>query len=636
MRAYINELSTYVDRMNSKKKPLFLSLILSCVSFLSSSLHYASLWYGNNLSWISWLSSVALFSYAFLPSKKRVFHTITKKSVLFVAGIIAFYILAHLWNFQHAPWNQNGLFDDAAWDIYFSKNHAFNGPYQAAFFDEVGYISRETVFAYYISVFFKIFGYNLLVFNISLLVLGGVTVLFTTLLIHEYFKNNRITLLSFFVLNFFPFHYMHIFMGHRYAIATPLMMISLYFLYTAFLRNSYIRAILSSFFAALCMGSAVMGKQYIGGLLLTAILIFLFGKKEWKSKNNYMLVTVWIIGFIISGIPLIAYIFWNYDVYAMREQGLLKDFFAFYKEGGVSAIRPYIDGMEELFFAGHSYRRQFLTNFPLIPFAYYILLLPGLAISFLKKRYEIVLLSLIPVLGAFFSGAYDFRVLLSVPIWIIAMAFLLEFIHMKFSGKIRNMCLIGYSLVVAIGLISSITYILAISADPHSQYLLPHKDVAVSRLLQDIVIGEPNPSFAMKPDELNRVINLSKISYDVLACPNSAYAIAHVYLQNYDDKKVLSLCDGGIQLLKTPEEIIKNAKSAILSYEPDGKDVKLIWEVSDKSAPAIALFEKYNTYGSDTEISNSLEGERFSFYILTIKKENVSLFKEAVSQEVVL
>ena len=156
--------------------------------------------------------------------------------------VIVLYFSSHLINFSTAPWNQNGLFDDAAWDIYFAKNHVFAGiPFQAAYFDNVGLISREVVFHYYISIFFKLFGYNLLIFNISLLILGFITILFTTLIIQRLFKNVFITVLSAIIINFFPLHFLHIFAGHRYAIAAPLVVVSLYYLYTAFANNSRFR-----------------------------------------------------------------------------------------------------------------------------------------------------------------------------------------------------------------------------------------------------------------------------------------------------------------------------------------------------------------------------------------------------------
>jgi len=199
-----------------------------------------------------------------------------------------------------------------------------------------------------------------------------------------------------------------------------------------------------------------------------------------------------------------------------------------------------------------------LPDFYVIPLSYYIFFIPGLIIAWFKKRFEIVFLSLLPVIGAFIAGGYDFRVLL------------------------------------AAGLFPSVRYIWTISQDPNSLWLLPHKDVAVSRLIQDIVLGVPNPSTKMKREEFNRKIDPTLITHDTMVCPLGAYAIMHLYLQNFDDKKILTFIDQGTQLLATPEEIFKLNTRAIANYIPTGKNLKLVWEVSDRSQTIINTFSRYN------------------------------------------
>jgi hypothetical protein len=44
------------------------------------------------------------------------------------------------------------------------------------------------------------------------------------------------------------------------------------------------------------------------------------------------------------------------------------------------------------------------------------------------------------------------------------------------------------SFCILAGLITSSSYILKVSKNPNYQHFLPHKDVAVSRLVQDIVV----------------------------------------------------------------------------------------------------------------------------------------------------
>lgn len=614
---------------------------LSIVSFLFSSflscLYYLNIAQGGHLLWVCWALSVTLLIYSFSQPcfyKKLFDGLLSKSNITILIFVIVLFWISHLWNFPTAPWNQNGLFDDAAWDIYFAKNHIFNDfPFQPAFFDTVGYISREVVFHYYISIAFKLFGYNLLVFNIFLMFLGFITVLFTTLLIQKMFKNIVITLLSALIINFFPLHYMHIFMGHRYAIAAPLMVISLYFLYTSFVKTSYIRATASSFFAALCLGSSIMGKQYILGLILSIPLAWLIGKGK-ISKKHLSVGIVWLIGFIVSASPMLVYIVFNYPQYTGRERGLLQEFISRYQNGGFLALKPYADQIAEIFFTQNSFRRQFLPDFYAIPFTYYALILPGIIITLYKKRFEIVLLTLIPIVAAILSGAYDFRILLAVPLWVICIAFSIDYAWTYVQQKNIFMRVVTVSIIgmlVGMGLISSVVYIWNVSKNPNHLYLLPHKDVAVSRLVQDIVAGEAKPTINMKWNEFNRKEVNSY--YDTLVSPDSSYAIMHLYLQDFDDKKVLSFIDQGIQQLKTPSEVFYDNIEAIQLHKENGKDLKLIWEVSNKSTEAIGFFKKYKKYGSEKIISEISDGEPFSIYILAINNENIKKLKKDIAQD---
>lgn len=614
------------------------SIIFFFFALVFSFLHYMNIYYGNNVMWISWILAVLSLLYSFLPrvSINVNFRTLIRRpGIYIVLFIIVLYWSSHLWNFPSAPWNQNGLFDDAAWDIYYAKNHIFNGTiFQAAFFDDVSYISREVVFHYYISIFFKLLGYNLLVFNISLLFLGFITVFFTSFLIYRLFNNSLVTYLSVVIINFFPLQYMQIFMGHRYAIAAPLMVVSLYFLYTSFINKSFFRVALSAFFAALCWDSAIMGKQYIGGLILAGICILIFGKKQWKSKENFALVLVWILSLIISATPLLVYILFNYNLYTLHERSLFQSFYSQYQIGGLPGIKPYIDQLRELFFAKFTYERLFLPDFQIIPFAYYVPLVAGLIFAFLKKRFELIFLSFIPIVAAFISGSYDFRVLLAVPIWVVCIALAFYILNTYVKLHVRSvtskiLIIFGFGIVL-LGLLPSISYVWKASKDPNYLYFLPHKDVAVSRLAQDIVVGNLHPTSRMKSDELNRKVDFAFVTYDTLVCPYSAFAIIHVYLQNYNDKKILSFCNQGPQFLQTSDEILNENIRVILDYQPKGKDLKLVWEVSDKSAKSISVFNEYKKYGSEQMISDTIEGRSFSLYILTIKKENIEKLQQEI------
>jgi hypothetical protein len=345
------------------------------------------------------------------------------------------------------------------------------------------------------------------------------------------------------------------------------------------------------------------------------------------------------VGFLIAAAPLLVYIWCNYSIYSLRESFLIKEFFSQYRRGGFYALFPYLSQLKELFFAKHTYLRQFAPGFYIIPLPYYLLLIPGLFLALLKRRFEFFFLALIPVAGAFISGSFDFRVLLAAPIWVICMAFSLDYLFSNFplkkeshplTPRFYQYLLAAFGLfVVLAGLLPSIKYIWNVSKDPNYLYLLPHKDVAVSRMVQDIVIGADNPTSEMKTDEFNRKAEF--LPHDTFVCPFGAYAIMHLYLQNYDDKKILSFIDQGIQLLKTPSEILNDNVKTVLNYQPTNKDLKLVWEVSDKTNAIIKMFSTYRQYGSEETFSGNIDGNRYSIYVLTVKNKFIKQFQNDIA-----
>jgi len=615
------------------------AIALAAICVTATVLHYAGILPGNPLTWGSWILAVAAYAGSFWKMRivwpRLSVRSFGTSEFAIAILVLPFYLVTHLWNFQVAPWNTNGLFDDAAWDIYFAKNHAFNGAFQAAFFDQVGLISRETVFHYYITTFFKLFGYNLLIFNAALLVLGFVTVLFTTLTVHRLFRTPAITVVAALVLNFLPLHYLQVFVGHRYAIAAPLMMVSLYLLYSGFLDRSFVRLTLSALFAALCLDSAIMGKQFILGLAAAGVLLLILDRRRWTSPETRALGLAWIIAFLIAATPLLVYVAFNRDDYFRHEQGLLTDFLSLFVNQGYAGVAPFVDQLGELFFDGDTFRRLWLHDFPLIPTAYWLLLVPGLLIALRRRRLEIVFLAVIPVGSALLSGAYDFRVLLAAPIWVIAMTYALDALSVGRADAERRPSRVVARLVVVVivgaGLLPSVAYLWGVSRDPHAEYLLPHRDVAVSRLIQDVVAGSRQPTAEMKPDEFDRPVTSSALAFDALACPERAYAIAHLFLQPFDDRRILAFCDGGNQALLGTDGLLAANVRAIAAYEPQGKGLKLIWEESQISQDVIGRFAQLERFGSSERLGGAVDGEPFSLYVLTIPPENVAPFRDAVA-----
>ena len=126
---------------------LFVVSTIACA--VATSLHYTRKYPGNPMTWAAFLLCLFFLLAAYFPSRGEIKEWATAlwedKRFLRIFGILALvFIVSHIWNFKTAPWNQNGLFDDAAWDIYFAKKYVFtHEPFQAAVSEG---IARETGF----------------------------------------------------------------------------------------------------------------------------------------------------------------------------------------------------------------------------------------------------------------------------------------------------------------------------------------------------------------------------------------------------------------------------------------------------------------------------------------------------------
>ncbi len=680
----INIRDSLISSFESNKRRCiftFLSLLSAIICVTFTSLHYTNVLYGNPVTWAGWLMSIIFLLVAFSPNvsnaKDRILYFKNYTALMFLLLSVSF-IISHYWNFETAPWNQNGLFDDAAWDIYFSKNHIFNGqPFQIAFFDSIGYISRETVFHYYITYFFKLFGYNLLVFNTALILLSSTTLLFTSLLIHKIFKNSIVTITSAIVLTFFPLHFLQTFTGHRYAIAAPLIMVSLYFIYSGFMDKSYFKTVIGAVFAGLCLQSAVMGKQYITGLFGAGVLYLILNFKKSVTLVNWNLLRVFVFGLVISSIPLIVYVYYN-PIYFNHESEMTFKFFDTYKTNGMDGIiHQYFTRFKEVMIGQFSYGRWFSPDFATIPYAYYLFIIPGILLALRKKHYAIILLSIIPLAGAFVAGSLDMRFLHAVPFWIILMAFsFYELVRLANLSDVQKLTRLfrkvksssvsedlpnipplefekseekAYSLTLILikttssiillvvslyillaGLLPSINYIHGKSEDPNSIYLLPQKDVAVSRLVRDIAAGVSKPSSEFRWQEFNKLKGIPEPNYDTLVCQNMGYAITHLFLQDYDDKEILSFSNQLPCNILSEDDILNANMNAIQAYVKTSKNLKLVWEITAKTQSIIEKFKEFAYMGSDETITSQHEGVPFSLYILNIDNKNIDLFKNKI------
>ena len=609
----------------------FVSLVLCAVAAAAHYLHWA---WGNPWQPISWLLSMLLLLAAFSPSPQQIVtgsKSLLKPKVAFFAFWILVFAGAHLWNFSTAPWNGNGLFDESAWDLYFLKHNIIGHPFQPVWPDHTG-LTRETLFHYYVWGFLRLFDYNILSYEAALFVIWCTTFVFTLLLIDLFFRSYIVNSLAALIFTFLPFAFIFSFGGFRYPMGMALCMMSLYFLHLGFKKSSSFYLSVGGITAGLCLASSTPGKQYVLVLLVFAML---YASLHWRvltQSATWRSVSLIAYGFVIATMPIFFYIAFNYQAYTYYEKSLATPFFeAMLGKPAPNDLRWYFARLGVVFFANPA-DRLFIPDALLIPLPYYFFLVPGLVLAGLKKRYEIVLLATIPVVLALIAAPAERRLLLALPAWIILMGFALAGL---LTSKLRmglKVFLWGASVVILIwGLIPSIQYIHNKTKDPLSIFNFTQEQVAVSRFLKAIVAGrEPANPLRLERDEFNRIEGIPDPPYGTLICQNEAYSIIHLFLHDYNDREILSLCGGSPMYVMTDEQIWKANKKTLAGHVPRGKDLKLIWEKGATTERIIKLLEPLRSFGTEESISFLFAGREREFYVLNIGSQNIRQFQEQI------
>jgi hypothetical protein len=435
-------------------KVLFLSLsVVSLVlCALGATAHYLKWAWGNPWQLVGWLLSMVFLLIAFLPApselRANVKSVIKPKTAFFVFWIL-FFVVAHLWDFRTAPWNGDGLFEDASVDLLMLKTHVISRPFQAAWFHFYGPIEHETLFHYYLWPWLHLFGYNILTNEAALLGLWCTVFLFTLLLADLFFQSYVVTSVIALVFTFLPFAFIYTFVGYHYVMAVPLCVASLYFLRLGFKTDSSFCLAMGGIAAGLCLGSSMLGKQYILALLGFVVLCAVFDRKRLKQAINTRRVFTVIYGFAAGAMPILAYIVFNRRDYAYHNSPYWHSFLqAVRGHPSPNDLTYYVTQLWRLFFSVPG-PRLFLGDVLPIPLPYYFFLLPGIVLALLKKRFEIVLLGTIPVVAAFISGGgvIEHRLLLAIPFWIILMSFSFAgVLNLNMRSGFEGLCL-GSSMI---------------------------------------------------------------------------------------------------------------------------------------------------------------------------------------------
>ena len=243
-------------------------------------------------------------------------------------------------------------------------------------------------------------------------------------------------------------------------------------------------------------------------------------------------------------------------------------------------------------------------------------LVPGVVLALWQKRFEIVLLATIPVVGAFIARAIENRLLLPIPFWVILMSFTVAWL-LKLRPWPGVQIVVGAvaALILLNGLVPSVRYIYSKTKSPFGIRYYAQQEVAVSRFLRHVVAGQEHPGPPhLEHNEFNRIEGIPDAAYDTFVCQADAYSIIHLFLRDYDDGKILSFCaDYPFAIVMSEQDVWNANKRAVLSYVPGSKNLKLIWENDPKT-------RKDN---QNVPIAPRLWNRRFDFIFLWGKNENV-------------
>lgn len=609
-----------------------LSLVICAVAGVA---HYRNASWGDPWQPIGWLLSMLFLLAAFTSGQQELagrFKCLMHPKTAFFFFWIVFFVVSHLWNFRTAPWNGNALFDESGWDLWYLKHYVIGHPYQAAWFHPP-VLARETLFHYYVWAFLWLFGFNIFAYQAALFCIWLAIFVFMLLLVDLFFDSYIVTSVAALIFNFLPFAFIYTFAGYRYPMAVALAVISLYFLHVGFRNGSRFCLSLGGIAAGLCMASSISGKQYLLGLVAAGPLYALF---YWRSLMRSVTWTslAWVVyGFLAAATPIALYIVFNRTAYTLYEAAFLRDFSNAMRSAPFpNGIRPYIEQLRSCFFSVPAMRFFIPDTLP-IPLPYYWLLVPGLALAVWQKRFEIPLLAVIPVAGAFIAKCIDNRLLMPIPFWVILIAFTVAWLF-KLRPWPGVQIVVGAiaALVLLQGLLPSIRYIYSKTKDPNSIRHYAQHEVAVSRFLKHVVAGQEHPAPPhLERNEFNRIEG-SDVPYDTFVCQDDAYSIIHLFLHDYGDDKILSFCGGYPFFYVMSEQDIWNTnKRTIASYTPGNKDLKLIWERRPKTERIIRAYQSLLDLGTEDWLSYSFLGRVRMFYVLNIPNENIPEFQERVA-----
>src|SRR6266513_5047721 len=221
--------------------------------------------------------------------------------------------------------------------------------------------------------------------------------------------------------------------------------------------------------------------------------------------------------------PILLYIVFNREAYTNYEDTYLHRFWdAVRGTPAPNDMQYYVTGLWNCFFAAHFWPRLLFPDFLPIPLPYYFFLLPGLILAVAHRRYEVVLLATLPVVGVFVTGgpAVEQRLLLAIPFWIILMSFTFAtLLKLRPWPGVQGVACALAAVILLDGLVPSVRYIYSKTTSPFSIGHYAQHQVAVSRFLKHVVAGQQHPGPPhLERDEFNRIKDIPDPPYDTFIC----------------------------------------------------------------------------------------------------------------------
>jgi hypothetical protein len=377
--------------------------------------------------------------------------------------------------------------------------------------------------------FLKLFGFNILSYEAALFVIWLTAFVFTLLLVDLFFRSYLVTSVTALVLNFLPFAFIYTFVEYRYPMTVALAVVSLYFLYAGFRNGSPFCLSLGGVAAGLCVASSIPGKQYVLALLIAAPLYAVFYWSSLRRSVTWTSLAIVVYGFLAAATPILCYIIFRRGDYTYYEGAYLHQFWdAVRGTPAPNDMRYYVTGLWKCFFAAQFWSRLLFPDFLPIPLPYYWFLVPGVVLAVWEKRFEIVLLATLPVVGVFVTGDLPLSsgLLLAIPFWIILISFTLAGL-LKLRPWPGVLIVVGVlaGLILLKGLGPSIRYIYNTTKNHYlSMAHWRQGEVSVARFLRNVVAGResPNPP-PLEHNEFNRTAAIPNPPYDTLICQTLAW-----------------------------------------------------------------------------------------------------------------